>query len=237
MKKENILGVNIDDVPLGEATDILANWLKSGKKHYVVTPNPEFIMAAQSDSEFKEILNKADLAIPDGVGLKLSGGIKHTTTGIDLMEALCKISAEKNFTVGFLGGKNGVVKKAAERLRKKYHKLKIIYAETGPNVDKNGDQISLPQSNKYQKLRVDILFVGFGAVKQEKWIAKNLDQLPVSIAIGIGGAFDFLSGSVLRAPRWIRKIGLEWLFRLILQPWRIKRQFQLLKFIWFSFYS
>ncbi len=232
MEKVNILGVNIDDVSLKEAVDIVINWLKSDKKRYVVTPNPEFIMAAQTDSEFKEILNRADLAIPDGVGLKLSRSIKHTTTGIDLMEKLCLVLADKGFSVGFLGGKKGVAKKAAERLRKKYQKLKILYAEDGPMVDKNGKETALFSSDKHRKLRVDILFVGFGHIKQEKWIVNNLDKLPVKVAIGIGGAFDYLSGKVLRAPWGMRVLGLEWLFRLILQPWRVKRQSVLIKFLW-----
>ncbi len=123
-QKVDILGVKINDISMEQAIERIEGWLVKGKdQHYIVTPNPEFIMAAQRDSEFKEILNQADLAIPDGVGLKLSGRIKHTTTGIDLMEALCEISAEKNLTMGFLGGRYGVAKKAAERLRKKYHQL------------------------------------------------------------------------------------------------------------------
>lgn len=253
----NILGVKVDKITLVQATDLAEGWLKGKNgKHYIVTPNPEFIMAAQKDSEFKDILNNADLAIPDGSRLGWASRVISeedifkkillfplflfpikqlirfdTVAGVDLMEALCKKASDYGFTTGFLGGKNGVAKKTAECLRKRYHKLKIKYAEDGPGVDKNGDQISTPKSNKYQKLKVDILFVGFGAVKQEKWIVKNLDKLPAEVAMGVGGAFDYLSGNVRRAPGWVRVLGLEWLFRLILQPWRIKRQLQLFNFV------
>lgn len=225
-KKQFVLGVGINDVNLDTAVEIVEQWLNKKGKHYVVTPNPEFIMAAQDDLAFKEILNKADLAIPDGVGLKLSGKIKYTTTGIDLMEALCKVSAEKGFTTGFLGGRDGVAEKAAERLQKKYAGLKVVFAGSGGEVNNQGKllkELKLPKT--------DILFVAFGQLKQEKWIAQNLDKISVRVAMGVGGAFDYLSGNVFRAPKWIRQMGLEWLFRLIIQPRRIKRQFQLLRFV------
>ena len=229
VKTKSVLGIKIDDVSINEAIDVIFSWLKSNKKHYIVTPNPEFIMTAQNDPKFKEILNKADLAIPDGSGLKISGKITNTTTGTDLIEEIFK-KGDKAITIGFLGGSGGVAKKAAERLRKKYPGTKILYAEDGPKVNFEGEEVSPALSNKYHKLRVDIVCVGFGQIKQEKWISKNLDKLPVKIAIGVGGAFDYFSGKVKRAPLWIRNLGLEWLFRLAVQPWRIKRQSQLVKY-------
>lgn len=245
LKKQFVLGVGINDVNLDTAVEIVGEWLNGKGKHYIVTPNPEFIMAAQQDVEFRQVLNEADLAIPDGKGLQLSGKIKYTTTGIDLMERLCQISADQGFRIGFVGGKKGVALIAAERLRIRFPKLKIVFAEDGPEVDQAGrviNDLRLKNNdfeggyssiiNHHSSIKIDILFVGFGHIKQEKWIAHNLDKLPVKVAIGVGGAFDYLSGKVMRAPGWIRKIGLEWLFRLILQPWRIKRQLVLAKFIW-----
>lgn len=238
LKKQSVLGVGIDDVNLDQAVGIVKGWFdeKSKKRHYIVTPNPEFIMAAQDDSEFKNILNKADLAIPDGAGLKLSGKIKNTVAGIDLMENLCKLSVEKGFTVGFLGGRQGAAEKTAECLKKKYPGLKIAFVEDGPEVDGEGNVLSIKyygKKNENERLLIqcDMLFVGFGQVKQEKWIAKNLDDLSVNVMMGVGGSFDEISGKVLRCPKWIQKIGLKWLFRLILQPCRIRRQFQLLRFV------
>ena len=132
------------------------------------------------------------------------------------MEGLIKLASEKGFTIGFLGGRCEVADKVVERLQKKYQNLKINYVAEEPG--------EIPKT--------DILFVAFGAPKQEKWIAENLEKIPVKVAMGVGGAFDYISGRVPRAPAWIRRLSLEWLFRLIIQPWRIKRQLKLLKYLW-----
>lgn len=210
-----VLGVKIDDVNLDQAIKIVQGWLEKPGKHYIVTINPEFLMTAQQDNIFKEILSKADLGIPDGVGLKLSGDIVCNTPGIDLMESLVKIASEKGYTIGLLGGRGGVAEKTADCLKKKYPKLKVSFT--------SGEPGKIPDT--------DLLFVAFGHPKQEYWIVDNLGNIPVKVAMGVGGAFDFLSGKVPRAPKWLRGLGLEWLFRLIIQPWRIKRQLALLKFL------
>ena len=225
--KKNVLGVTIDDINMDQALDIVHGWLKVGGKHYIVTPNPEILVAAQRDKEFKDILNNADLSIPDGVGLKLSGDIVCILPGIDFMEELIKEASDQGFTVGLLGGRDQVAKKAAECLRKKYPKIKITFAASGGDVDKNGKLLKLPKLPK-----MDILFVGFGPPKQEKWIANNFKKIPVKVAMAVGGSLDYVSGRVPRVPKFLRAIGLEWLFRLIVQPWRIKRQLFLFKYLW-----
>lgn len=225
-----ILDVRVDKVNMGQALKLTEEMLKDKGKHYIVTPNLEFILAAQKDEEFRRILNQADLAIPDSSHLGWLSRNKHfpVVTGTDLMEKLCELASKRGFRVGFLGGRNEVAERCAECLAKKYPGLKIGFAEDGPVVDENG----LPKGQNGQTYKfapVDILFVAFGQGKQEKWIAKNLDKLPVKAAMGVGGAFDYLSGSIPRAPFWLRRLGLEWLFRLIIQPWRIKRQLNILK--------
>ncbi len=241
-KKVDILGVKINPVTMDQALEIVHGWLKEKGKHYIVTPNPEFVMLAQKDSEFRKIINEADLAIPDGAGLKLSGKIKQTVTGTDLMEEICKKAGDWGITVGFLGGKDGVAEKAKDCLQKRYPGLKIIFAGAGPEVDDLGNVLSIKYygkdkvkkpliHNTYPIIPVNVLFVAFGQGKQEKWIAKNLDKLPVKVAIGIGGAFDYFAGEVKRAPKFMRNLGLEWLFRLIMQPWRVKRQLALIKYV------
>lgn len=215
--KVNILGVKIDDVNMAEALVIVEKWIWNPGKHYIVTPNPEMIIAAQKDPAFKKILNNADLSIPDGSGLKLSGKIKNILAGTDFMEELVKLVSEKGFTTGFLGGRDGVAKKCSECLLQKYPKLEVSFASGDTNA-------KIPPC--------DLLFVALGHIKQEKWIALNLNKIPVHVAMGVGGAFDYLSGNVLRAPKRVRGLGLEWLFRLIVQPWRIKRQLALLKYLW-----
>lgn len=241
----DIFGVRVDKVTMDEAVGLVEEWLNrtsSGKaglrgaRHYIVTPNMEFVVAAQKDKEFKDVLNKADLSIPDGWGLKLASDIESIIAGVDLLERLCREASKKGFTVGFLGGRDGVAKEAAECLQKKYPGLKVVLAEGGGEVDMDGLQLtdySFRQSAvSSQQPAIDLLFVAFGQIKQEKWIAKNLPHIPVKVAMGVGGSFDELSGRIPRIPSFVHKIGLKWLVRLILQPWRIKRQLALFRFIW-----
>lgn len=231
INKKKILGVGITDATQKEILEYIVKNLENFKKKlFLVTPNPEFLVLANKNPTFKNILNRANLASVDGVGVIIAAKIlgedlKGRFTGVDLVKSLCKEVEEKPITVGFLGGRDGVAERTAECLQKKHPKLKIVFAgEEWPNDEKDG-----------KNLNVDILFVSFGAPKQEFWISKNLDKLPVKIAIGVGGTFDYISGKIPRAPIFMRSIGLEWLFRLIVQPWRIKRQIALLEFIWLVF--
>jgi N-acetylglucosaminyldiphosphoundecaprenol N-acetyl-beta-D-mannosaminyltransferase len=225
--KKDVLGVKIDDIHEVEALGIVINWLENRGKHYIVTPNPEMVVMAQKDTQLRRIINEADLAIPDGKGLNLFTDIVCNIPGTDFMEDLVELAAEKGFTVGFLGGRDGVAGKVSECLQKKYPKLKVTYAESGGEVDKKGNAI-IPKILPPVKL----LFVALGPPKQEKWIVNNLNNGDFEVAMGVGGAFDFLSGGVPRAPRLLRMINLEWFFRLLIQPWRIKRQLSLIKFVW-----
>lgn len=258
-----ILGVKIDKVDLQEATEIVDGWLSEKRettKRVIVTPNVEFILKAQTDPEFRQILNSADLSIPDSSHLgwanqmensnnllarlfllplfllpnsffNLSSSEKSSTrfpkaTGVDLMENLSKLAAEKGYSLGLLGGQGNTATKAAALLKKKYPGLNIRFAQSGGEVDEDG---KLTEGLKIPAL--DILFVAFGHSKQEKWIENYKDQVPSKVFMGVGGSFDYISGIVARAPKIIQSLGLEWLFRLIMEPWRIKRQSRLLKFI------
>jgi len=233
-EKKNILGVGINSLTEKKVLEYIEKSINSSsEKYYIVTPNPELLVIAARDNKYKKILNEARLALPDGIGVILAGkllgkNISTRITGVDLMENLCKRVAEKPITVGFLGGGPGVAEKTSECLQKKYPGLKVAFADSELNS----------KNLKHYKSRIkgqipilDILFVAFGSPKQELWISQNLKKLPVKVAIGVGGAFDFISGKVKRAPIWMRKLGLEWIFRLIIQPWRIKRQASLLLFL------
>ena len=262
-EKKKLLGVGITIATKEEVLKYITTGLvKSTKKYYAVTPNPEILVMAHNSLSYKNCLNGAELALPDGIGVVLASrllriGLKGRITGVDLVENLCKRVAEKPITVGFLGAGPGVAEKTAECLRKKYPGLKVGFvgeelkqggiAEVarGPvkSVFPASAHSSLSSSNELRavgspyasatpnKQSVDILFVAFGSPKQELWIAQNLQNLPAKVVIGVGGAFDFISGNVKRAPLWIQKLGLEWLFRLLIQPWRIKRQLSLIKFV------
>lgn len=230
--KVDVLGVKIDDINMDDTVDTVKSWLQKGGKHYIVTPNPEILVAAQKDSRLKKILNEADLSIPDGIGLKLSGKIQNTVPGTDLMEKLVELSAEKGFVVSFLGGREEVAGKCAECLKKKYPRLKVGFAGSGGEVDSEGEEILTSDSGNFPLPPCDLLFVAFGHIKQEKWIVNNLKKMPVKITMGVGGAFDYLSGNVSRAPEWVRRLGFEWLFRLMRQPRRIRRQLGLFEYLW-----
>ena len=232
IEKKNILGVGITNATKKEILEYIIKSLENFKKKLIfVTPNPEFLVLASKNFTFKYILNKADLALADGIGILIAGKIlgkelKERFTGVELLESLCLVVAKKPITVGFLGGREGVAEKTAECLQKKHPGLKVAFAqEEWPNAEVDGRRWRIEES-------IDILFVAFGAPKQEFWIRENLQKIPVRIAIGVGGAFDYISGQVPGVPLFIRKIGFEWLFRLIRQPWRIKRQLALLEFIY-----
>jgi N-acetylglucosaminyldiphosphoundecaprenol N-acetyl-beta-D-mannosaminyltransferase len=174
--------------------------------------------------EYEKILKSSDLALNDGVGVSFAAQVfgkklPGRVPGADLVERVCGELAKKPITVGFLGGKGDVAQRTAERLKEKYPGLKVAYAlEEWPQAEK-------------ASLKTDILFVAFGSPKQEKWIYEHLEDLNVKIVMGVGGTFDFISGKVKRAPVWMRKAGLEWFFRLIMQPWRVKRQIHLIHFL------
>ncbi len=229
LEKNLLLGVGVTNASENEILEyILQSLEEKDQKYYIVTPNPEILVYANNHTDYKKILNNARLALCDGMGLIWGGKIignsfKAKVTGTDLVKSLCERVNEKPITVGFLGGRPGVAVKAAECLQKMYPGLEVAFAEE--EWPSPSSTVHRPSSN------IDILFVAFGFPKQEEWMSSNLDKIPVKVAIGVGGAFDYLSGRVKRAPKLIRTIGLEWLFRLVRQPWRAKRQLALLEFI------
>ncbi len=223
--KKEVMGINLADGSLEGVSEYIINQVKNSRqKCFVVTPNPEMIVYANSHNDAKKILNEADVAVCDGIGLFIAAQflgihLKERITGVDLLLNLCKEASDEALSIGFLGGRAGVAERTAECLREKHKNLNIRF--TGADWD----------VKRFPKNGVDLLFVAYGFPKQEKWIAENLPILPVKMAMGVGGAFDYISGDVRRAPFFIRAIGLEWAFRLINQPWRIKRQLKLVSFI------
>lgn len=245
LAKKNILGVGITNASKHEVLEYIIEKLQQkDKKFYVVTPNPEILVFVNKNNDFKNILNNAELALNDGVGVSLASRVlgrplKDRFTGVDFMEMLCKGVSEKPITVGFLGGGPKIAERTAECLVSKYPKLKIAFvAQEWPqnSLEFRVQSSESEKETKDQRLTtIDILFIAFGFPKQEEWISKNLDKLPVQCAVGVGGAFDYISGNISRAPRFVQQIGFEWLYRLIRQPWRIKRQLALTKFVYLVF--
>lgn len=217
-----ILGVKIDEYSKSQVLEKIGEFLKSNFFHQICTVNPEFILEAQKNEKFKEVLNNADLNIPDGVGLKFAGVLKRQKigeryTGVDLTYDLAKIASDNGYSMFLLGAKEGVAEKAALILKKKYPNLKIAGTYAGsPEEEGIIDRIN--------DSKADILLVAFGAPKQDIFIDNVKSKMAnVKVAIGLGGTFDYISGNVSRAPKWMRSCGLEWLFRLFRQPKRIGR--------------
>lgn len=231
-----ILGVKIDSLTMQEAAIRARDFLYSNKHNFIFTPNAEMLVDAQDDEYFKSILNSGDLNISDGFGVSLvSGGKIKRITGVDFTYRLCELAQKENRSVFLLGSSSReVLKKASENLLKQFPKLKIVGFHPGPHIDflmieDKKTILSEPEVNDQAIHEIimtapDILLVAFGHNKQEKWIYENIKNLPsVKIAMGVGGTFDYVSGAVRRAPCFMRKLGLEWLYRLIRQPWRLTR--------------
>lgn len=214
---------------MNEALDVVKQCVVFPRLNYIVTPNPEFIVRAQKDKVFRDILNNAVIAIPDGFGLMLAAKflkrpLDQRITGVDFIWHVAELAEKEEYSIYLYGARKGIAKKTAEKLQNKFPHLKIVGAESG--YGENGELNDAQVAEDIKQKSPDILLVALGAPKQEKWIAAHLqDFIGVKVAMGVGGAFDYISGSIKRAPMFIRKIGLEWLYRLIIQPWRIKRIF------------
>lgn len=221
-----ILGIEFDNVDVNEAMQITKNLIETSNKscRLIVAPNTEFIMTAQKDEEFYNILRSADLATPDSVGVMIGGKIqkkkfKARIPGQTYFREVCALAEKEGWTIYLLGGKEGIAQKASENLLKIYPNLKIIGCHEG-YFTKDSEEDVIKEINE---LKPNVLFVAMGAPLQEKWINKHRNELKVDVAAGQGGTLDYESGNIKRAPKIVQKLCVEWLWRLILQPSRIER--------------
>jgi len=224
--KKNILGVRIDDLTLDEALETATQLLDEPSFHYVVTPNPEFILSARKDETFRSVLNTADLALPDGVGVvyaaKLLGTpLKGRVPGINFAQGLLEQMARTGKSLYLLGAKPGVAEQAAERIRKTYPGLTVCGVHDGYFQD------DVPVVDEVKTAGPDVIFVCLGAPKQELWMTQHGPETGVRLAVGLGGSLDVFAGTVERAPEAWQKLGLEWLYRLIQEPSRFGRMAKL----------
>ncbi len=232
----DILGILVDNVTFEEALSSVQGFIRNGRPHQVVTINPEFIMAARRDPEFAQILNRADLALPDGQGLlwasrMLGTPVVERVTGVDTVVKIAALSAKEGYRLYFLGAAEGVAEAAARELRHSYPELQVVGTCAGSPAREDEE----PIVDIIRQADPHILFVAYGAPEQEKWIARNMLSMQVPLAMGVGGAFDFISGQAKRAPRWVQRLGLEWLHRLYRQPWRWRRMMALPRFAYLVF--
>lgn len=225
-ERVKILGVEIDNITSEEAGQITKELIETSNKNctLVVAPNVEFIMTAQKDEEFFNILKTSKLATPDSIGVIIAGKLqkksfKERIPGQSYLRKVFEIGEKEGWTFYLLGGSGDVSKRAKEHLESIYPNAKIVGHHEG-FFEKDSEEKVIEEINSLQP---NVLFVAMGAPIQEKWIYKNRDKLKVDIAAGQGGTFDYEAGNVKRAPVWMQKCGIEWLWRLIREPKRITR--------------
>ena len=224
--KKEVLGVNFDDLTREEAAQAGAALLAEDKFHYVVTPNPEFILAAEKDEEFRRVLNGADLALADGIGVIYSAKIQGTplkgrVTGIAFAEDMLTYLNGQGGRLYLLGAKPGVAEEAGRRILERYPNITLCGTQDGYFKDEEAVLL------KVAAARPDLLFVCLGAPKQEKWMARWGKHTGARLAIGLGGVLDVFAGKVERAPESWQKLGLEWAYRLKKEPQRAGRMAKL----------
>lgn len=232
-KRVEILGVPVDNTTFEGLLDHIDGWItEDGPPRQIATANPEFVMIAQHDVNFYNILRRAHLVIPDGGGLlwaarRMGKPLQERVTGSDSVPLIAERAAERGWRLFLLGAAPGVAARTAEILTERNPGLQVVGTYAGSPAPKEEDEIAAWVRDS----GADILFVAYGAPKQDKWIARNLPRLGVKAAMGIGGAFDFIAGVTTRAPKWVQACGLEWLYRLLREPWRWRRQTRLPRFV------
>ncbi len=233
MDKVNILGVNVDMVTTEQAAEQILDFLSQDRLHMIFTPNSEILMKAYEDSDFSDVLNRADLLTADGIGVVYASKIvkkpiAERAAGFDITRRVLELMSKTDKSVYFFGAKPGVAEAAAKNVVEEFVGLKVAGVRNGYFKPEEVEEIIADINAS----GADLLLVGLGAPAQEKWIAQNADKLKVRAAAGIGGSFDVLAGVAERAPEFFCKVGLEWFYRLCKEPWRAKRMMSLPKFGW-----
>lgn len=247
LERVDILGVGVDVVTAQEAvrritsfwagasasgdTGIVSTGSSRRTCHQVVTLNPEMIMAAQADAGLLRILRESSLVVADGIGVVWASRVigrplPERVAGVDLASALIGEIARQGRTIAMVGGKPGVADEAARRLRERHPGLRVSVTFHGYFTEAESESIVAQIAGASP----DLLLVGLGAPKQERWIYQNLERLNARVAMGVGGALDIFAGTAKRAPVVWQRIGLEWAYRLLREPWRAKRMTALPKF-------
>jgi N-acetylglucosaminyldiphosphoundecaprenol N-acetyl-beta-D-mannosaminyltransferase len=230
--KVKILNVKIDKVTMEEAYNRFISLFKEQDISTIFTPNPEIVMKSQRDSELMDIINSGDLVVPDGIGLiyasKIHGlGLQDRVPGIELMDRILNYCNKTKKSIFLLGAEPDVIGKAAKNIGEQYKNIKAIDYHHGYFKDEE----ELEVLDLINEKKPDVLFVGLGSPKQEKWINKHQKILNANVAMGVGGSFDVWSGKLKRAPKLFIKLNIEWLYRFLRQPKRFKRLFSIPKFM------
>ncbi len=238
-QRTNILGVQVDDVTMPEAVGRVVDWVKEHQAdrtvpaRLVVTANPEYVMATRRDPAFRSLVNSADLVTPDGIGLIAAGKFlrrpfRERVTGVALAEELFKLSAgEAGLRLFLLGAGPGVGEEAAARLREQYPTIRTV----GTFAGRAGPEGDAETVERVRQTEADVVLVAYGMMKQDRWALRNKDSCGAAVVIGVGGVLDYKAGQVALAPARVRKLGLEWAYRLYKEPRRWRRQLALPRFV------
>jgi N-acetylglucosaminyldiphosphoundecaprenol N-acetyl-beta-D-mannosaminyltransferase len=225
----NVLGIGVSSINMDVAKEIIGEWIAKRQSNYVTVADVNSIMQGQSNKDFLRIHNRAGMVTPDGMPLVWLGRFnKHKNVdrvyGPDLMLKLCEESITKGYRHYFYGGNEGVPELLKSKLEEKFPGIQVVGTYSPPFrplTDEEDENII----NTINNAKPDIVWVGLGAPKQERWMAKHVDRLEAPVLIGVGAAFDFHAGLVKQAPAWIQKSGFEWLFRLSQEPRRLWRRY------------
>jgi len=223
-------GIRVDDISMKTTVECIGESIDAKQSCNIVTVNPELIMAARKNNAFKDVIEHADIVTPDGISLVVIGHLTsrkltERVTGVDLCDRLAEEASKTGWRIYMLGAKPGVAATAAEKLKSKYPGLHISGVSSADPGDVRENDI-----NNIISAKTNILLVAYGSPAQELWIKKHQKALGHIVTIGVGGSFDFIAGTTKRAPKFIQKIWLEWLWRLIMQPSRWRRMLALPKF-------
>jgi N-acetylglucosaminyldiphosphoundecaprenol N-acetyl-beta-D-mannosaminyltransferase len=233
MDRVKISDIFIDNLEWDRVVNVIEKSIKSQKAHQIVTANSLMVNCVERDPELKEAFHNADLVLADSIGIVwasefLGYGKLARIPGVDLMLKFCGLAALRGYSIYLLGSREFVLKKAAENIEKKFPGLRIVGMHHGYFGEGEESRIL----KEIRNLKPDLLFVGIGTPRGEKWIYENLEELNVPVCMGIGGSLDVISGRLRRAPRWLCQRGFEWIYRLLEEPWRIVRLPGLLCFVW-----
>jgi N-acetylglucosaminyldiphosphoundecaprenol N-acetyl-beta-D-mannosaminyltransferase len=222
VREFKVLGIKVHRITLDETVERIGEFVKERKPRLLVTLGTEMVMAAQKNAEFRKVLNNADLVCADAVGIvwaarKLGAPLEEKVAGIDVLGRIAEMSEREGWRLFFLGAAEGMAESAIDALRSKYPRMLVAGHHHGYFSDDG------PVKKMIKEASPDVLFIALGSPRQELWFWKNKDELLVPVGIGVGGSFDVLSGKLRRSPQWMINLGLEWLYRLYLEPWRWKR--------------
>lgn len=230
MSRIKFMNIEVDNLTMNETIEKIDKLILENKNAYVVTPNVDHIIKLEKDIELKKVYENANLILTDGKPLiwisKLyKTPIKEKVSGSDMFPLVCKLASEKDYKIYFLGAAEGIAAKAAENLKKKFPNLNVVDTYSPPFGFEN-DKTELKKIiSQIVEVQPHILIVGLGTPKQEKFIYNFKKELNVPITFGLGASFDFESGNIKRAPKWMSNHGFEWLFRIVQDPKRLIKRY------------